>query len=780
MPDSPPPVVRFGPFELDGISNELRKRGVRVKLQDLPLRILFLLSQEPGRLVTRAALQQALWANDTFVDFERGLNTAMSKLREALGDSAAAPLYIETVPKRGYRFIGEVQYPKMDAAPEKEPVAGPAKVVPLTRPSSAAGALGASAALPETVPRPEHIAAPFVLPPRPLRRKRRSWWLAAVALGLVAAATLGWLIGTDRWLRTSRDEPVIEPLTSYPNDEYDASFSPDGSQVVFSWTREDHEAKLYIKQVGSGPARQLTFGPGRDEFAAWSPDGQTIAFQRALRNVLIVSPQGGSERKIGETESYHLAWTPDARELILAATRPRTQNSDLYAVSVSTGARRRLTAPSDSVVAYTYFGISPDGRWLGYIGRTSAQGSQELCIRPVAGGPARQITALGADIFGWSWTPDSREIILSSNRGGFPALSRVRTDGERRTPLAILLPGEQNMYPFMAPFRIDRPGDRPMILGYESWRRTMNLQEQRLDAPDAAPVLVAPSSHDDYAPQYSPDGKRIVFVSNRTGFAEVWLAEEGKEPAALTAFAKAARLANAPRWSPDGRRIAFSVQEGGGEDLYVLTLDGGGLHRLTYLPSVQNLPSWSRDGKWIYFGSNASGQWQLWRIRSDAPSPAALETHLENAEMLTIQGGADAFESTDGAWLYFTRAYGVDLWRSQGSDLWRMPMVNGKPNESAAEVVIRDLVSQGWWGLAQNGIFFADIRLAKLVAHPAVTPKPVYFFDPVTRRMRQVATITRRMYYFRPDFCVAPDGSRILYSQLDVQNIDLTMVRNFR
>jgi Tol biopolymer transport system component len=310
----------------------------------------------------------------------------------------------------------------------------------------------------------------------------------------------------------------------------------------------------------------------------------------------------------------------------------------------------------------------------------------------------------------------------------------------------------------------------------------MNLHEQRLDAPDAAATLVAPSSHDDYSPQYSPDGKRVVFVSDRTGFTEVWLAEAGKgEPLALTAFANANRLVNAPRWSPDGRRIAFTVHEGSSEDLYTLTLEGGGLRRLTYLPSIQGRPSWSSDGNWIYFGSTASSEWQIWRIRSDAPAPTSPQAHPENAEMLTHPGGSEAFESPDGAWLYYAKSYeGPDLWRMQGSGFWRMPIVNGRPDGSAAEMVIRDLVAAGWWGLTRKGIFFADIRTMRFVAYPAGTPKPVYFYDPATRRQTRVAAITRRMYHFRPDFCVSPDGSRILYSQIDVENIDLMMVRNFR
>ena len=101
--------VRFGPFELDIQLGELRKSGIRLKLQGQPIQILEMLLAKPGELVTREEIQQRLWPADTFVDFDHGLNTAVKKLRQALGDEVDAPRYIDTLPKRGYRFIGEVE-----------------------------------------------------------------------------------------------------------------------------------------------------------------------------------------------------------------------------------------------------------------------------------------------------------------------------------------------------------------------------------------------------------------------------------------------------------------------------------------------------------------------------------------------------------------------------------------------------------------------------------------------------------------------------------------------
>jgi cholera toxin transcriptional activator len=107
-------TVRFGIFEADFVAGELRKRGVKVKLQEQPLQILQMLLQRPGEVVTRDELQHKIWPADTFVDFEQGLYNAVRRLRDALKDSAEKPRFIETLSRRGYRFIGTI-----DASPRQ-------------------------------------------------------------------------------------------------------------------------------------------------------------------------------------------------------------------------------------------------------------------------------------------------------------------------------------------------------------------------------------------------------------------------------------------------------------------------------------------------------------------------------------------------------------------------------------------------------------------------------------------------------------------------------------
>ncbi len=741
--------VRFGLFELDRAAGQLYRSGDVVKLSPQPMAMLLALLETPGEEVSREELQRRLWPDGTYVDFDVSITSCVRKLRQALGDSAENPLFIRTIPKRGFQFIAPVQL----VFPQRDATAPP--------PPSAVG-------------RPELAALHKQY--KPPSNVRLQFLGAAVAMVFVAFAVF-WLRGVRHHgastFAAAWENATLEPLTSYPNDEYYPSVSPDSSRVVFSWQgNDDANIDLYINRMdGSDPVR-LMATPGREEYSAWSPDGRWIAFVRDIQNVYIVPAAGGNERKIAETDTYYISWTPDSSAVVVGTRRVPDQDvADFDAVSISTGAKRRLTSPADHIFADEKAAFSPDGKWFAYAQRPSPEKKPELFVRSASGGgSARQLTSFNAQLAGFTWAPDSRALVFSSNHSGTFRLWAANVDGS--APALLAASGENAQNPSMT-------SDSRII--YERVSRRMNLHRVTTAGGAAASQLVMPSSGLDMHAQLSPDGTKIAFISNRSGNRELWVAAyPNGSPERMTSFGRDGLSPEAPKWSPDGKSLVFAVRETLGfipphssarpSDIYTLSLDTGKLWRVTQWASNQGRPSWSRDGKWIYFSSRRSGDWQIWKVPANSFAGSAdLNNH---AFRVTTEGGYEAIESADGHWLYFVMSP-TDM------DLWRVPVLPGSAVSHKPERVIEGEVSAGWWAPTRSGLFFVDMREAVQVHHPWNTLKPVYLVAE-GRAPVKVFAIDHRVFSGQPNFSVSLDGSEAVYSQLDLQNIDLVMLERAR
>jgi dipeptidyl aminopeptidase/acylaminoacyl peptidase len=329
---------------------------------------------------------------------------------------------------------------------------------------------------------------------------------------------------------------------------------------------------------------------------------------------------------------------------------------------------------------------------------------------------------------------------------------RLAADGSsEQQPVAGVLDGAREP-------AISHPPNGPARLAYTRVANDNNIWRMEI-APDAhggvrtvaEPASIIASTRADISPQFSPDGKRIAFESDRDGYPEIWVAASDGSGAAQLTTLKSPR-SGSPRWSPDGKQIVFDSLASGNNDIWMVGSEGGPARHLTTEPSNDARPSFSRDGRWIYFRSDRSGSQQIWKIPSSAPFHPAVQ--------LTQKGGADADEAPDGKLLYYTK--------SQGG-LWSVPVERGQ------DTLVLEQVRAGLWALAENGVYYLDVA-----ARSPEGVTPIVWFSFATHKLVQVGAVRKPFVSSTPTLSVTSDARRIAWAQIDRQLSELMLVENFR
>ena len=585
-------------------------------------------------------------------------------------------------------------------------------------------------------------------------RRPAPWIIAA----LVLIACIGSAVWLTFYSQSNHPSPTTVPFTSFPGGEYEPAFSPDGTRVAFVWNGEKEDNfDIYVKLVNTGAPLRLTTNPAGEGSPAWSPDGQSIAFIRySARHedsgVYVVPALGGPERKIGaifplaHIFDRHLDWSPDGKFLVVVDKASAGAPFGLFLLSPNDGDKRRLTTPPVESIGDTGPAFSPDGRTVSF-NRTISSGVNDIYLVAVTGGEPRRLTQDNLFISGHAWSADGREIVFASARGGPKDLWRIPSSGGEPKSLGEL--GEGAYY-----LAISRRGNE---LAYSKFSRDSNIWRIELSPagePVQDPAKFISSTLEDTSAQYSPDGSKIAFRSNRSGSDEIWVCDSsGANPLALTSFRGV--LSGTPRWSPDGQYLAFDSRPGGNPDIYVIRATGGSPRRITTEKSEDVVPSWSADGKWIYFASNRTGDWQVWKTPAEEGSTG-------KPVQVTRQGGFAAFESTDGKWTYYAK--GRDR-----SGLWKVPVDGGEESE-----VIASLKAGYWgyWAVTDKGIYFIDLK------RPSEAVVELFSF--ATERVKQLARLPKDPPFGDSGFSISKDGRWVLYTQVDQSGSDIMLVENFR
>jgi Tol biopolymer transport system component/DNA-binding winged helix-turn-helix (wHTH) protein len=726
------PTHRFGVFELDVRTGELRKHGVRLKLQQQPLQVLSILLECAGDIVTRDDIQKRLWPEDVYGDFDNSINSSIRKLRDALGDDADSPRFIETLPRRGYRFI----------APVSEESALPRSL--RTAPSEDGSVSPAS-----------QNGEDLKLSKK--RSRRRSRVLVTVILVTLGAGLAFWLLNSKSKSDSGNALLRAVPLTTYPGYEVLPSFSPEGTRVAFSWLQLGHKyPEVYIKLLGPGEPVRLSsaggFGP------TWSPDGRFVAFLRPVdlshAAVVVIPTVGGQEREIaritfdaflifGRSPAWavpapFLAWSANGKWLLTLDQKSpgKTQPHSIVRVSVETGEKRILTSPPPATLGDGGLALSPDGKRLAFT-KDSGFWSRDIYIAPLSAdlllrGEPERITFDNKAIAGIAWTGDGKYLVFSSPRNGRTELWKIVPEPGSH-PVRLNLTDDE-----VADIAISRDG-KHLVYSHESddqniWRASLNHQHV------AGPTKFIASTRRDVQARYSPDGNRIAFESNRSGNEEIWICRaDASDPVQLTYFGNA--WAGAPEWSPDGKNIVFAANAAGNWDIYIVSSAGGKPRPLTKDGADESWPSWSRDGEWIYYFSNRGKQAQIRKVRATGGPEI----------QVTRKGGLWSDESIDGKDLYYVNEQG----------LWKMPVAGGDGVE----------IDQSYqFAAAKNGVYYARCLDSR------ISPFQLYFLDFKTQRTRTVGVLPGPLGW---NIDVSPDGRWVTYSKFDREGSELMLVENF-
>jgi Tol biopolymer transport system component/DNA-binding winged helix-turn-helix (wHTH) protein len=625
--------MHFGPFELSTESSELRKHGQRLKLSGQAIDVLLMLASNAGRLVTREELQRKLWPGDSFGDFEHGLNAAVNRLRETLGDSATDPTYIETVPRRGYRFIAQV-----DRVPNTTDPAVPDNAVELryqhaadiradlkhlkrdtdsssTHTASAAASASSSAAVSSTQVRPSSGA---VL----LSEARRHKGALALMLVVLAALIAGLGIYLSR-LSGRRSEWNLQAMkisrVTQSGNATNVAISPDGRYVVYV-LREGEKQSLNVRQVATGSDVQIL---PPDEVVIWS-----------------------------------LTFTPDANYIdFVRSEKPDVTDTRLYRMPVLGGTPHlAMQGGIDGSNSY-----SPDGTQFAFLRADSGLGKVDVLIAKADGSDERVLaTRPYLDAFiGVAWSPDGKTVAFTTSeatkklRSLLWAISVV--DGSVRelysTPDAI---GRPRWLPdgsgLLAPIGNADQAFRGQLwfISYpkgEARRLTNDLMDYQLCCLDL-----------------TPDGKTLVDTELST-VSDLWLAP-GENTAKAKQITTKEFAVGGFSWMPDGR-IIFASQDG---NLYRVNQDGRGRTRLTPDDSPNSDPSVCGDGRYIVYAAYREQKLGIWRMSADGSNPIRIADE-------TFAIGPQC--SPDGKWVVYVRG---PSWIPV-----KVPITGAKPPEVLAQ-----------------------------------------------------------------------------------------------
>jgi len=622
--------VQFGVFEVDRSTGELRRSGVKVRLQGQPFKLLTALLDQPGEVVSREELQQQLWGGATTVDFDHSLGIAVNKLREALGDSAENPRFVETLARRGYRFIAPVRMPDAVLMPDSTE-ASPSLPISEARSAVQLGEVKG-------------------------RRVLWRWSLAGLATACV-------IVGGVLLMQPANRKPYQISQITYsggvfsnePDVEGFSSSAGDGTRLYFSHI-ENGNAVLAVALVANGEIGHFQLSPeiGAPLIGSLSPDGSKLVVHGHLQALpeqplWIVPTLGGNTHRVPKVLAHDATWMPNGNSLLIA------NGSDLIIVGEDgSDPHKLLTVPG---LAF-WLRWSPDGKRLRFTLQDAKRQTTELWEVAADGGNPHPLLP------GWNqpaavccgnWTADGQEFVFQSTRAGHSEIW-----AQREGPWYVLnrRPRQITNGPldFEAPITVPGNASAAAAGRHRIYFIGVNSQIELLQALPHSATFNALDQNLNLASlaEYSPDGRWVAWLNSADGY--LWRSRvDGSERIQLTA--PPLRIFSM-KWSPDNNRLALMAEEPGRPwKLYLVDSDGGKLTPLVPQDRDENDrneadPNWSADGKTLVFGRLPD------RMDSETQPKAIYLLDIASRKVTEVPGSIGLFSprlSPDGRYIVAIR-----------------------------------------------------------------------------------------------------------------------------
>lgn len=727
-------AYKFSPYLLEVEQKKLHRDGQLVPMTPKRFEILLLLIERAGQVVRKEEIRQRVWPGQEVE--ESNLTQHVFFLRRALGDDPRTPSYIMTIPGAGYLFYQPVQVVHED---------GSEATIGGFQAQQSINLLG------------DHMAVAGNGPEEVVGTSRWSPNSLAIAgallfVGLAAFSIWWWRSGREA---TPLPLPAVQPIVTMPGTKGDLSFARDGRSIAFTSEGDTVDSQnLFVQGLDQSKVTRLTKNAFNDHRLTWSPDNREIAFLRSgvlsnRKNKIIIIPSsgGGEERVVGEAWDG-LDWSPDGRYLAICDSEGPGKPTGIYKLSLASKRIDPVSKPSPNENLFdSNPRFSPDGQSIAFTRWTSGANSDIFEIN-LTTGVLRQLTNDRARISSVQWSPSGEEILFVSNRTGNYRIWRVSTSGGAPAPIDGPL-GE------VEHFSVFRTEANENLLAYTQQFNDTNILVRNItgnagksdSSPGEAPCAIN-STRADHSPQFSPDGSRILFISARSGFNELWLTDANCQNATqLTTFKDSTM--GSPRWSPDGKQIVFDRLNNEQTDVYVYDLASTETRLLTNNQSPDFLPAWSADGREIFFCSERESSRGIWKV----------EVSSGETSRMTFNSGFESWATADGKSLYLTHY----------NSIFKLDL--GSKLEQRVEE-LKDIFFGRYWTVQGDGIYY----LTREVGNRS----RIHRFDTKTAARTLVMELAGAPSKFVPGLSISPDEKRLVISLLNYNPGDISLIKGWR